>query len=271
MKKILLYFSLCAVSFQLTTAQTTLTTAVNITGTDINGNPYDLFTSLNAGKYVVVDFLFTNCGPCQNCAPKLWQAFTDYGCNGPGAQIEFISINRDDNNATMHAWEASYMNATGPYPIAFSGTQGGPSGGPQTFNSTYGISAFPTMILIAPNKTILEQDMWPINTAADFTTYFQAHALNPTPCQVGVTEAEKAGNAFSVGPVPASEKVTFKSEAYEFSDIKIVDLTGKTVYQFKAENKIKSLDIDISKFESGIYFAEVSINGIIFKRKFVKA
>ncbi|MBC7862245.1 MAG: T9SS type A sorting domain-containing protein [Bacteroidia bacterium] len=271
MKKLLLSLSVCALSFQFASAQTTLTTAVNITGTDIDGNPYDLFTSLNAGKYVVVDFLFTTCGPCQNCAPKLWQAFTNYGCNGPGSQIEFISINRDDNNAVMHSWEASYMNATGPYPIGFSGTQGSATGRSQTFHTTYGITAFPTMILIAPNKTILEQDMWPINTAADFTTYFQAHGLNPTPCAVGVTETEKAENSFSVSPVPAANRVTFKSSVYQLNEIKIVDLMGKTVYSSKPESDVSSVDVDITTLEAGVYFAEVNMNGTIVKRKFVKA
>lgn len=271
MKKLLLSISLFAMGAQFAAAQTTLTTAVNITATTIDGQPYDLFTSLNAGKYVVLDFMFTNCGPCQNCAPKLWQAFTDYGCNGPGSQIEFVSINRDDNNAVMHTWEATHMNATGPYPIGISGTQGSATGGAQTFYSTYGISAFPTMILIAPNKTILEQDMWPINTAADFTTYFQAHGLNPTPCLVGITETEKAENSFSVYPVPASNNLTVKSSVYDLTEIKITDLMGKTVYLSKPESNITSANIDITSLQSGIYFAEVSMNGTTVKRKFVKS
>ena len=149
MKKITTLLFITIMCAQLSYAQTTLTTAVDFTATDADGNAFNLFNTLASGKHVVLDFMFTTCVPCQQCAPKLYGAFTNYGCNTPGAEIVFVSINRDDNNAVMHSWETTYMNATGPFPIGISGTQGSSTGGAQTFHNTYGISAFPTMILIA--------------------------------------------------------------------------------------------------------------------------
>lgn len=55
MKKI--YTTFLAMFFAcLTYAQTPLTTAVDITGTDINGTSQSLFSYLNAGKYVCIMF-----------------------------------------------------------------------------------------------------------------------------------------------------------------------------------------------------------------------
>jgi len=43
MKKVLLSLIMMVFGFQTIQAQTTLDTAVNIIGTDIDGNPFDLF------------------------------------------------------------------------------------------------------------------------------------------------------------------------------------------------------------------------------------
>ena len=60
-------------------AQTSLTTAVDFTVTDVHGNTHNLFTYLDNGKHVIIDFFFTTCGPCISSVPTLNQAYTDYG------------------------------------------------------------------------------------------------------------------------------------------------------------------------------------------------
>lgn len=129
MKKLLL--SIFTLSVITVSAQTTLTTAVDFTAKDIDGNTFNLFDKLDEGKFVFVDFFFTACVPCQNTAPKLHDAFVSYGANAPTAPMYFVSINRDDNNATMHTWESTYMDPNGPYPRGISGTEGSATGGPK--------------------------------------------------------------------------------------------------------------------------------------------
>lgn len=265
-KTILAIILLASISMR---AQTTLTTAVNFTATDIDGNTFTLFDKLDSGKYVMLDFMFTTCGPCQLCAPKLHGAFINYGSNAPTAQIYFVSINRDDNNAVMHNWESTYMNATGPYPRGISGTQGSASAGAQTFHSTYGIGAFPTMILIAPNHQIVETDMWPIASAASFTTYFQAHGLNPT--AIGIQEANKENNFISVSPVPAQNLITINSKGRAMEEIKLMDMLGNVVLKQSLVDQEKSKEINISKLVSGIYFAEILLaDKTLSIQKFIK-
>lgn len=269
MKKLLLFICAGMLSIQMSNAQTTLTQAVDFTATDIDGNTFNLFSKLNSGKYVMIDFFFTNCGPCQATAPKLHEAFLNFGANSPYADIFFVSINRDDNNAVFHTWESTYMSATGPYPLGISGTQGSSTAGPQSFSSTYGVSAYPTMILIAPNKNIVEQDMWPISTAADFTTYFGNHGITPNPA--GIQQLNANESSVSLYHVPAGNELNISSNGNVMKSIRIMDLAGNVVYTENLAQAIMMKSIDLSSFASGMYITEVSLaDGSVNVNKFIK-
>lgn len=58
MKKVLTFLMAFVFSAALY-AQTNLTTAVDFTVTDTQGNVHNLFSYLNEGKFVVLDFFFT--------------------------------------------------------------------------------------------------------------------------------------------------------------------------------------------------------------------
>jgi thiol-disulfide isomerase/thioredoxin len=267
MKKLLLsIFTIAALSVS---AQTSLTTAVDFTAKDIDGNTFNLFNKLDEGKYVFLDFMFTNCGPCQNAAPKLHEAFMTYGANSPFSQIYFVTINRDDNNAVLHTWETTYMSPTGPsYPLGISGTEGSATGGPQTFHNLYGINAFPTMILIAPNRNILEQDIWPISTAADFAPFFTPHGINPNPAGINNVVIN---NNVSIYPSPAAEQITLNVTGNKLNGVRILDVLGNAVFTQNFDNTQQIKSLDISNLANGVYFAEVRINNTeLVVKKFVK-
>src|SRR5688500_13787779 len=160
MKKL---YTILMLSLTLSTvnAQTSLTTAVDFTVTDVDGNSFNLFSVLNSGKYVCIDFFFTTCVPCQQTVPYFKTTFQNYGCNT--AQVFFISVADGDNNAQCVAYENSYLGGNASFPVI-----SGQEGCGTTVCSTYGIGAYPTYILIAPNHAIIEQDMWPISSAASF-------------------------------------------------------------------------------------------------------
>jgi thiol-disulfide isomerase/thioredoxin len=266
MKKLLLtIFTFSAIAVN---AQTTLTTAVDFTAKDIDGNTFNLFDKLDEGKYVFIDFFFTNCGPCQATAPKLHEAFVTYGANAPTAPMYFLSINRDDDNATMHTWESTYMDPTGPYPRGISGTQGSATGGPQSFSATYGISAYPSMILIAPNRQIVEQDIWPISTAASFDPFFAAHSIFPG--VAGVNSVIENSN-ISIFPSPANNEITLNVTGNKLNGVRMLDMIGNVVLAQNFENAQQVKTINISNLKAGVYFAEVRINNNeLVVKKFVK-
>lgn len=149
MKKLLSLFG--AIIFcTVVNGQTPLTTAVDFTATDVHGNSHNLFTYLNSGKYVLIDFFYTTYGPCQTAAPQVNASYENFGCNTSG--VIFLGIDLGDNDTEVLAFDNTY----GVHYPCISGDAGG-----SNICSTYGISAYPTIILIAPDKSIVVQDMWP--------------------------------------------------------------------------------------------------------------
>ena len=175
MKKLytILLLSLSLVSLN---AQTSLTTAVDFTVTDVHGNTHNLFTYLDDGKHVIVDFFFTTCGPCISSVPTMNTAFTNYGCNS--GEVIFIAIDDGDSDAEVLQYENDY----GGLLPSVSGIEGGGN----AVNSAYGISAYPTVILIAPDQTILEQDIYPV---INITTTLPNAGLNMAVCDTGSSTA----------------------------------------------------------------------------------
>lgn len=178
-------------------AQTTLTTAVDFTVTDVHGNTHTLFDYLADGKHVVIDFFFTTCGPCQASVPTINDAYTQFGCNT--AEVVFLSIDTGDDDAEVLAFENDF-NSLLP---AVSGLQGG---GDAVVNQ-YGVGAFPTIVLIAPNQQILEQDIWPVS------------GLESALINAGLTTASCDSSATTEITETTFEKETFTNQ--------IFDLLGK--------------------------------------------
>ena len=177
MKKILLLVLLFTLQQPIINAQTSLTTAVDFSVTDIHGTTHNLFSYLDDGKYVIIDFFFTTCGPCIASVPTINQAYTDYGCNT--SDLVFISIDDGDSDAEVMQYENDY----GGLLPSVSGNDGGGN----TVTTNYGISAWPTVVLIAPNRDILEQDIFPVS---NLTTALPNAGLDMASCDSsgGTTE-----------------------------------------------------------------------------------
>ena len=182
MRKFLLTIIVSVLTVLFTQAQTNLTTAVDFTVTDIHGNTHNLFNYLDNGKHVIVDFFFTTCPPCIASVPTLNQAYTDYGCNT--GDIIFLSIDNGDSDAEVTQYETDYGG--------FLPSASGNDGGGNAVNSAYGIGAYPTVVLIAPDRTILEQDIYPVS---DITTALPNAGLTMTPCIVVTPSWDCVGGA----------------------------------------------------------------------------
>ena len=172
MKKIILIL-LVLLGLQ-THAQTNLTTAIDFTITDVHGETHNLFSILDSNKHVIIDFFFTTCPPCVASVPILNQAYADYGCNR--GEVVFLSIDAGDTDAQVLQYENDY----GGLLPSISGI----NGGGDAVNSIYGISTYPTIVLIAPNRTILEQDIYPVTT---ISSTLPNNGLSMASCDKGST------------------------------------------------------------------------------------
>ncbi|MDO8897088.1 MAG: T9SS type A sorting domain-containing protein [Bacteroidales bacterium] len=214
-------------------SQTPLNTAIDFTVTDITGVEHNLFTYLDAGKYVCIDFFFVNCGPCQVFAPKFQQTFEHFGCNS--SNVIFLSISSQDNMVAVQNYAASH-NYT--YPMV-----------PNTWGvtTTYQIGAYPTIILIAPNRQIVEKDIWPVNTAQVLIDKLLPYGAIPQSCSaVGVNELSDF--SFSVTPNPFRDQI--KIEVDSFVNVEIYDLMGKKLDSFTVN---QLLNYNSSSLKPGIY------------------
>ena len=124
-----------------------ITQAVDFIATDIHGNTHHLFDYLDDGKFVVLDFFFTTCGPCIESVPILNYSYIEYGCNN--ADVIFLGINYFNTDIEV----VNYENNHGSLIPAISGVEGG--GGAIVTN--YDVHTFPTIIIIDPSRNIINQ------------------------------------------------------------------------------------------------------------------
>lgn len=85
--------------------------------------------------------------------------------------------------------------------------------------------------------------------------------LNSVACQTSVSVKEKNNKtALRVFPNPADDKFIIQFNMHiESANIKLVDMAGKTVIH-KSINNASEWSLDVSTFESGMYFLKTEIN-----------
>ena len=178
MKKLFTLFLALALSFGLK-AQCPLTQAVDFTATDVHSTEVHLFDILDGGQYVFIDFFFTTCGPCQQATPKIVESYYAMGCNMH--DVFYMEIATGDSNAACLNWVNTYGVE---YP-----TISGEAGGTQICNQ-YSIGAYPTVILIAPDRSIVINDLWPINNAQTDISALEGQGLQQHDCNASAYDPQ---------------------------------------------------------------------------------
>ena len=118
---------------------------VDFEGKDLDGNPVALSKYVGKGKYTLIDFWASWCGPCRGEIPNLKELHKLYG----GEIFEVVGVNVWDNE---QKFKESLIKEEIEYPQIFV---------PADVNATslYGIQGIPQIMLIGPDGTILKRDL----------------------------------------------------------------------------------------------------------------
>jgi len=158
-------------------SQTNLTTAIDFTVTDFNGNTINLFSILDSGQWVLINFGAYWCGPCMTLAPDFGQAYEDFGCNN--GDIFLLEVEYQGTNAQCQDFLTQYgAGHDVPYVC-----------GAEQLTLDWGIAAFPSNVLINPDGDIVLQDIWPIDYTIISNT-LNYYGINPGNCNTTTSVEE---------------------------------------------------------------------------------
>lgn len=120
---------------------------VDFTGLTVDGQPSKLSDYVGKGKYVLVDFWASWCGPCKGEIPNLIELQEKFG----GDKFTVLGVNVWDEEDKFKA----ALTAEGiTYPQIYI-----PRDNKDNATDLYGIKGIPQIILFAPDGTIVQRDL----------------------------------------------------------------------------------------------------------------
>lgn len=257
-----LFFSML---FFSSLAQTTLDTAADFTIKDIQGVTHNLYSILDDNKYVLLDFFTTSCGPCVTYAPDMQQAYTHFGSNQ--GDVFFLGINYGDDNAGV-----SYFDSL--YGITFPSVSGINGHGNTVTLQVYDVQSFPTLVFIAPNRLILNQQIYPPSFAMIDSTLSAGMGIT-----TGFTNKIPMSSSLQVqrispNPVRDEANLTLNTSRAMEVGVQVVSITGSKVYsreKILLTKGTQTIQIPAASLDPGMYIVRIiSEKETVAVVKFVK-
>lgn len=235
-------------------------TVADFTVTDTDGVTHNLYEYTSAGKYVILDFFFVACVPCQQTTPIFNELHDKYGCNA--GDLICISMNSgSDTDAQVVAFEEEFGGSFN-HAAAVSA-----EGGAGAVTSNFGIAAYPTFTLIGPDNGMLETDIWPIANLATFeATFPNGSGIEVMACSVGVDEVKTGMTWNGVYPNPTQGITTMSYTLKQAATVRIAlyNLIGEKIAIISNNTQVAgehNVNFDFSAYPSGIYMLVSDIGG----------
>lgn len=268
MKKLYLAITTLALSFtgksQLQ-GYTVGQTVADFTVTDTEGHTHTLSNYTNAGKWVVLDFFFTTCGPCRQTAPVFNELHEKYGCNE--GDLVCLTINSGSNNdSAVVQFENTYGGSFSHSPAVSN------EGGCTTVISAFNPSQYPTYCLIDSDMKLKASDIWPISSVASFESVFTSNGFSPTErsCQVADVNEIKL-TSLNLFPNPSNGKfsIDVNAPSNESLTVEVINSLGQVVF-FQEKEIIEgnnSINLVIEDVTNGQYIVRLTTESRVITRK----
>ena len=234
-------------SFITSQAQVTIDIAPDFSVKDLESNTHHLYDYLDAGKYVALDFFTTGCQSCQIFVPTFSSSYEYFGCNF--GNVVFLGINFGGDNIDIaefdQLWGAKFPSASGL------------SGGGNAVAEAYGVYSFPTIILIAPDRNIVNKQLWPSSLEALNDTLISAGGI-PLICTVDTEQIPAPQKQLLSASYNSSGEVmiTCHQELTSGMDLLIYSADGRMVYNQPLNKNVLNISL-----KTGIYFVTLLKNG----------
>lgn len=259
MKKLYTTLFLLLLIFRSTPAQTPLTIAPNFSVKTTSGPIIELYPLLDQGKVVVLNFYTVSCGPCQLYAPHFQAAFEAFGRNL--GNVFFLGINFNGNNSDVIFFESVYG-------LDFPSASGLDGGGNAIFN-LFQLSAYPTVLVIRPDKSIANPYVWPPTT----TNITDAVVLAGGTL-VGISDRTQPENLI-ISPSPVRGNATIQiSINYETRlSMQLLDAHGRLVVPLLSTAKLEAgshkFNFSSEGLTNGIFFVDIVTDKSRFLKKII--
>ena len=246
-------------------SQTSLTQAPEFNVKDSEGNVYDLFDILSGGQYVFIDFFDVSCGPCQFFAPEIEQSYVNFGENN--AAVFFIGLSLIGDNALLDEWDSTFGIQ---YP-----TISGFEGGAYAIHQLYQVQSYPTLVLIAPDQSIVSQLFLP--DYSPFTSTIDSMLVSQGLSPVSAGAEKLPGRDVHLklnNPVQSHLVLYWNSDKNSWLDFVVYSNNGMPVRVFNGiemnagQNKIT---LDVADLPKGLYVISMLKYGkVIENQKWIK-
>ena len=238
------------------------TTAMDFTQTDCNGNAHTLFTDLNAGKVVIMEwYMGPSCQPCKDAAKEIEGMKTKLLQTYPGKVMSYTWGFQDSYTCSA---TQSWISGLGVSAIPMD------TGAAQV--AYYGGFSMPTIVVAAGSTHKIIYIANPTNggySNGDTATINTAikNFLSPT----SVSNLPENVNEASVYPSPAQSDATVKVLLKTSGNIQtqVMNLNGQIVMQFPMEKASGTYTktISTSTLASGTYTVNIIVDGSVIARK----
>lgn len=236
-------------------------TCPNFTIADANGVNHNLYDLCDGGQYVVINFFTHWCGPCMKSTPILHDFYTKYGCNTGDVFVLGVECDLSTTTTQLQSFKSNAGLPAKSFPNALTSQIG------SELKSAFGITSFPTVVIIGPDRKMLNNDIYPLNSLYMLEKAFPVGALLEMSCATAGINQNAIQNNLNVYPNPVTDILNVKIE--NMQNIAIHDATGKLVFNMMYKNA-NELELDLVHFEKGLYIITVStLNGVVHAR-FIK-
>ena len=207
----------------------------DFTGTDIDGNEIHLYDILDGGQTVLINLFLRDAGSGQ-IMPYITESYHLFGCNQN--DVFYIEICPQDEDEECRAWATMYGVT---YPTISR------TGGGNDIAQSIPVVYYPTVIIINPDHTIANRDLYPIVNTQTIVDALEDLACEQHECTEGIEETD---HVLTLYPNPANDFITIKG--VKLDTVSIFNALGQKVDEFEANGN--ELYFDTAKYSNGIYF-----------------